>query len=191
MFFFKDSHLKFLPLRICLKHLDSVAKWINDTWDDTQQIDLKKRKEILLTLKDKVFVASLSGVPVAVFALLNNANEADMPLPEYSVNHQHMPDSLYLDFVFVNPDFRGKGYADQIIKEAKFLAARFGAKYLHLETLTPMLTFFYSKHGAEFIRKGQMSQQTTDFLSFNLQSEAQLADNALLAMPENPQSPRP
>ena len=146
-------NLTFTRLTDCMAHLPAAARWAESEWGYIRNKGVEYRAGVMNTLKDGVFIGTYAGQPVAMFALLE---------------HDSHENALELMYVYVDKNCRGLGFGNQIIKEAKRLAANKGADLILLETLKPNLDRMYEKHGAQVICEGRLFSHPTELLRISI-----------------------
>lgn len=145
--------LTFTPLSNCISYLPIAAKWAEDEWGYIRNKGVEYREEILRSLSTNVYIGTFAGQPVAMFALLD---------------HEQLPNSQELMYVYVEKDYRGLGFGKQIVDTAKTYASQANATLILLDTLKPNLNRLYEKHGAKVISEGQLFSHPTDVLAIKI-----------------------
>ena len=151
--------LTFTNLSECLDNVPLAAKWTEDEWGYIRNKGVEYRKGLMRDLSDEIYIGTLAGIPVAMFALRPHSFHKDLVGPT-----RKLSPAYELSYVYVEKDYRGLGFGKQIIEEAKRFAVKSGAHLILLDTLKPNLNRFYEKHGAEAVA------MTLDLIDFIQQS---------------------
>lgn len=146
--------LTFTPLSNCMEHLPIAAKWAEDKWGYIRHKGIQYREGLMRELSNDIYIGTLSGVPVAMFALLDIKE----------------PNTRELMYVYVDKDWRGFGFGHQIIETAKKLTAKAHMNTIKLDTLNPNLNRLYEKHGATVICEGRLFKHPMEVLTIAVQS---------------------
>ena len=146
-------NLTFTRLADCMDHLPVAARWAEEEWGYIRNKGVDYREGVMDALQENVFIGIFADQPVAMFALLE---------------HDSHENALELMYVYVDKNCRGLGFGNQIIKEAKRLAANKGAELILLETLKPNLDRMYEKHGAQVICEGRLFSHSTELLRISI-----------------------
>ena len=146
-------NLTFTRLADCMDHLPVAARWAEEEWGYIRNKGVDYREGVMDALQENVFIGIFADQPVAMFALLE---------------HDSHENALELMYVYVDKNCRGLGFGNQIIKEAKRLAANKGAELILLETLKTNLDRMYEKHGAQVICEGRLFSHSTELLRISI-----------------------
>ncbi|WED44695.1 GNAT family N-acetyltransferase [Legionella cardiaca] len=157
-----EHKLTFTKLSKCLNHLTVAAIWAETEWGYIRNKGIESRKKILLDMSESVYVGTLADKPVAMFALVE---QESLPIKE---EWEKLPAVRQLMYVYVEKNYRGLGFGQQILKEAKKQATLLGADLILLDTLKPGLNRMYMKEGAEFVCENQLFSHPTDVLKMTL-----------------------
>ncbi|KTD03718.1 putative Acyl-CoA N-acyltransferase [Legionella geestiana] len=139
-----SEHREYLPL---------AAKWAEDEWGYIRNKGIEYRTEVLAALAHNVYIGTFANQPVVMFALLEH----------------ELPHSKELMYVYVDKNYRGLGFAKQIIEEAKRLTVEAECSLILLDTLKPNLNHMYEKYGAKVVCEGKLFAHPTDVLSMSIQ----------------------
>jgi len=159
----KKHALKFIKLSDCMQHLTTAATWAENEWGYIRNKGVAFREDVFRNLSDNIYIATFCDKPVGMFALINKRTSRLLLTDIHKAPH-----ILELMYVYVDKDYRGLGFANQLIKMAKMLAHASGANLIMLDTLKPNLNSFYQKHGAEVLCEGELFSHGTDVLSIKL-----------------------
>ena len=161
MLFFSSALMKhkltFTRLTDCVDLASLAAKWIEDEWGYIRNKGVEFREGLLRSMSDDVFIGKFAGQPLAMFALLNHSFHDDLVAAT-----DRLPHVRQLMYVYVEKDYRGLGFARQIIEEAKRLAREDGADLILLDTLRPELNRMYEKRGAKVVCEHQLFSYPID-----------------------------
>lgn len=155
--------LTFTPLSNCMAHLTLAATWTEDAWGYIRNRGVECRKEILKDLSEQLYIGTLHGQPVAMFALFDHKFHPDLIAGSRRLLHVRE-----LMYVYVDKDYRGLGFGRQIIDEAKRLAREAGADLILLDTLKPNLNRMYEKQGAVGVCEGRLFSHPTEVMQMSL-----------------------
>ncbi|HDS3859693.1 TPA: GNAT family N-acetyltransferase [Legionella pneumophila] len=144
--------LTFTRLSDCMEYLPLAAKWAEDEWGYIRNKGVEYREGVMHALSHDLYIGTYAGQPVAMFALLEH----------------ELPSSRELMYVYVDKEYRGLGFGEQIIEEAKRLTAMAGSDLILLDTLKPSLNRLYEKHGAKVVCEGKLYSHPTDVLSMTI-----------------------
>lgn len=158
-----NHQLTFTNLTNCMQHLATAAEWAEGEWGYIRNKGVAFRKEVLTSLKDNVYIGTLAGVPVAMFALLEHSFHEDLATATHRLPQMHE-----LMYVYVAEDYRGFRFGKQIIQEAKKISAAAGKDSILLETLKPRLNSFYKQYGAKVICEGRLFSHPTEVLTMRV-----------------------
>lgn len=158
-----NHQLTFTKLSDCMQHLSTAAQWAEGEWGFIRNKGVAFRKNVLTSLKDNVYIGTLAGVPVAMFALLEHSFHKDIAAVTQRLPHMHE-----LMYVYVAEDYRGFRFGKQIIQEAKRVSAEAGKDLILLDTLKPKLNSFYEQYGAEVICEGRLFSHPTEVLTMRV-----------------------
>lgn len=157
--------LTFTRLADCMEHLPVTAIWAESEWGYIRNKGVEYREGVMNLMKDDVYIGTLAGQPVAMFALFKHEFHIDLINAQSS--HQ-LPQARELMYVYVEKDYRGLGFGRQIIDEAKRLARESGSDLILLDTLKPGLNRMYEKQGAEMLCDHHLFSHSTDVFSMHI-----------------------
>ncbi len=146
-----------------MEHLPLAAAWAEGEWGYIRNKGVAYRQELLGSLKEQVYVGTLNGQPVALFALFPKEMAAEFKEKKFKA-----PSVSELMYVYVDKPYRGLNFGKQIIEEAKEIAKSQKAEFIMLDTLKPSLNRFYKNAGAEIIAENQLFSHPTDVLTIKL-----------------------
>ncbi|MCE0722906.1 MULTISPECIES: GNAT family N-acetyltransferase [Legionella] len=155
--------LNFKPLSERMEYLSLAATWAEEEWGYIRNKGVEFRKGVLNNLKEHVYIGTLNGTPVALFALFPKEMA-----PEFNEKKFKAPIISDLMYVYVDKPYRGLGFGTQIIEKAKEIAKTQKAEFIMLDTLKPSLNRFYKNAGAEVIAENQLFSHPTDVLTIRL-----------------------
>lgn len=123
----------------CDPVLETVAEWICDWWGENQDPDQMRdyyRRSAFEERLPHTYVGYADGVPVGTF--------------QFGMGDIFVRPDLYpwLKHVYVAPQFRGKGYAAEMMKYASEEIRKMKSDDFYLFT---HLEGFYEKYGWEFV----------------------------------------
>lgn len=167
MLFFSNAianhRLTFTRLSDCMEHLTLVATWTEDAWGYIRNKGVEARKEIIREFSDQLYVGFLETPggrqPVAMFALRDHAFHEDL-----RAGSSRLPRTRELTYVYVDKNYRGLGFARQIVNESKRLTRESGASLILLDTLRPDLTVMYEKEDAVAVCEGRLFTEPTELM---------------------------
>lgn len=110
-----------------------IAQWLFKEWGEETGIKLERFIQIIESYKHSSYIGFYAGHPVGFFTLSLTKTSSDVKLSN----------------VFIEKNYRGLGFAHQVIQYAKTIAKHFGFQNLLLETSKPELNSLYKKHGAK------------------------------------------
>ncbi|HBI22510.1 MAG TPA: GNAT family N-acetyltransferase, partial [Legionella sp.] len=61
--------LTFTRLTDCMEHLPATARWAESEWGYIRNKGVEYREGVMNLIKDDVYIGTLAGQPVAMFAL--------------------------------------------------------------------------------------------------------------------------
>lgn len=146
-----------------MEYLSLAATWAEEEWGYIRNKGVEFRKGVLNNLKEHVYIGTLNGTPVALFALFPKEMA-----PEFNEKKFKAPIISDLMYVYVDKPYRGLGFGTQIIEKAKEIAKTQKAEFIMLDTLKPSLNRFYKNAGAEVIAENQLFSHPTDVLTIRL-----------------------
>ncbi|WP_392538853.1 GNAT family N-acetyltransferase [Legionella sp. 227] len=150
-------------------HIKLTASWAKKAWGYLHQSDKKYYQRDIHKKQEQIYVATFHGLPVAMFGLFE---KRFFPFQDDVGDDKITQDTglkaIYFDYIFVEEQFRGLGFARQLLNQAKALAIESGADLIYLDTLNPKLNNMYIKLGAKVICEGQYMENPTDVLSIKL-----------------------
>ncbi|WP_454780438.1 GNAT family N-acetyltransferase [Legionella sp. WA2022007384] len=162
-----NHKLKFTPLSECMEHLSLAATWIEGEWGYIRNKGVAFRQTVLNGLKDYVYVGTLGGEPVALFAIFPKEMAAEFNNKKFKA-----PAVSELMYVYVDKPYRGLGLGKQIIEAAQEIAKAQKAEFIMLDTLKPSLNRFYGiakeNSQTEVIAENQLYSHPTDVLVMKL-----------------------
>ena len=157
--------LTFTRLTDCMEYLPVTARWAEGEWGYIRNKGVEYREGVMNLMKDDVYIGTLAGQPVAMFAVFEHAFHADLTNAPGAAQLPHARELMY---VYVENDYRGLGFGRQIIDEAKRLARAAGADLILLDTLKPGLNRMYEKQGAEMLCEHHLFSHGTDVFSMKI-----------------------
>ncbi|KTD43033.1 GNAT family N-acetyltransferase [Legionella parisiensis] len=149
------------------EYLKLAASWAKKAWGYLQNNDKQFYLRDVREKQEQIYVGTYNNQPVGMFGLFEKKfhpfqdNEGNFAIPgELKV--------VYFDYIYVEENARGLGFARQLLEKAKSLAVELDADYIYLDTLNPKLNKMYIKIGAKVICEGQYLENPTDVLSIHL-----------------------
>lgn len=155
--------LSFTKLSDCIHHLPIVAKWAEDEWGYIRNKGVEYRMRVMDQIKHNLYVGTLCGKPVAMFALFQY--EFDPAVARVFNETDRVSELMY---VYVDKDYRGLGFGRQLIEISKLMSSNDGNDVMIFDTLKPSLNRLYEKFGADVICEGRLFSYPTDVLSMRL-----------------------
>ncbi|QMT61651.1 MULTISPECIES: GNAT family N-acetyltransferase [unclassified Legionella] len=149
------------------EYLKLAASWAKKAWGYLQNNDKQFYLKDVRAKQDQIYVGTFNDQPVGMFGLFEKNFHRFQNDDEDSAIRGELK-VVYFDYIYVEENARGLGFARQLLEKAKSLAVELGADFIYLDTLNPKLNKMYIKLGAKVICEGQYLENPTDVLSIHL-----------------------
>ncbi len=142
------------------EHIPIIAQWHQQEW---QHISPDLTTE--LRIKQYSTYENSAGIPCCLLALINNKPAGSASLLESDMEtHPHI--GPWLASVYVQPNYRRRGVATQLIQRCLENARLTGVQILYL--FTPDQADFYQKRGWKLIESTLYHDENVDIMCFDL-----------------------
>ncbi|MCW8386958.1 GNAT family N-acetyltransferase [Fluoribacter dumoffii] len=150
------------------EYLKLAASWARQAWGYLHKNEKKYYFREVLLNQDQIYVATFNEQPVGMFGLFEKRFDSFRDHSAEGDTTSRKLKVVYFDYIFVEENARGLGFAGKLLNKAKSLAVEHGADLIYLDTLNPRLNKMYMKLGAKVICEGQYMENPTDVLSIKL-----------------------